>query len=167
MNPLKLLTKSHTFEDAKDRRGTYKFAEHGLPKFANVKGPAFAPEQTAEPLQTALFEQPQRSPAVKAAVPPQRDSAPPPAPKSSPNPFKEKSAPESVWRRAARWGAKLFTWRPLPANPAAIVQTELALEKVTVIRNDLNEDDLVVVTVDKKHRSAHETVERQGKTPKP
>src|SRR5208283_2644598 len=106
MNPLSLLTKSHTFEGAKDRRGTYKFSEHALPNFASSKGPAFAPERPAERLQTALFEQPQPRPAAKAAVPPKRDGAVPPAPKALANPFQEKPATESLWRRAARWGAK-------------------------------------------------------------
>ena len=77
MNRLSLLTKSHTFEDARDRRGTYKLSEHPLPKLANSKGPAFAPEHPAEPLQTGLFEQPQPRPAAKAAAPPQLETSGP------------------------------------------------------------------------------------------
>jgi hypothetical protein len=167
MNRLSLLTKSHTFEDARDRRGTYKLSEHPLPKLANSKGPAFAPEHPAEPLQTGLFEQPQPRPAAKATAPPQLESTAPSAPKTFANPFKEKSSTESFWRRAARWGKRFFAWRPIPSKPAATVQTELALEKVTVVRNDLSEDDLVVVTVDKKQRPANETVETERKMIKP
>jgi hypothetical protein len=43
----------------------------------------------------------------------------------------------------------------------------LALDKVTVVRNDLSEDDVVVVTVDKKTRPANETVETERKVTKP
>jgi hypothetical protein len=45
---------------------------------------------------------------------------------------------------------KWIPWRKLPPFPSATVQTELALEKVTVMRNDFSEDDLEVVMIDKK-----------------
>jgi hypothetical protein len=163
MNRLSLLTKSHTFEDARDRRGTYKLSDHPLPKLARSKGPAFAPEHPAEPLQAGLFEQPQPRPAAKAPVPPRLETAAPSAPKVSANPFKDKTPTESFWRRAARWGKRFFAWRPIPGKPATTVQAELALEKVTVVRNDLSEDDLVVVTVDKKQRPANESVQNESK----
>jgi hypothetical protein len=164
---LSLLTKSHTFEDAKDRCGTYKLTEHALPNFASSKGPAFAPEHPAEPLQTTLFEKPQPQPAAKAPVPPKCDAAAQPGPKALANPFRGNPPAESLWRRATRWGKRFFSWRPIPAKPAAIVQTELGLDKVTVVRNDLSEDDVVVVTVDKKQRSANGAVETERKMIKP
>jgi hypothetical protein len=52
------------------------------------------------------------------------------------------------------------------------VQTELALDKVKVMRNDLSEDDLEVVMIDKKSGKRRETgsgeeVEREKLTANP
>jgi hypothetical protein len=156
MNPLSLLTKGHTFGGVKDRRGAYKLSVgYALPHFNSPKVSALplpATPLAATPLQTALFEQPQPRSAVGAAVPPKRDGAVPTVPKVMPGPFHPRPLPENGWRRAARWWNGFFTWRPAQAKPAPSVQTELALEKVTVVRNDLSEDDLVVVTVEKKPR---------------
>ncbi|MGP8200081.1 MAG: hypothetical protein ACLQU4_11330 [Limisphaerales bacterium] len=45
----------------------------------------------------------------------------------------------------------------------ATVQTELALEKVTVMRNDLNEDDLEVVLVERKVGTGEKPLARLSK----
>jgi hypothetical protein len=45
---------------------------------------------------------------------------------------------------------KWFPWRKTPPFPSATIQTELVLEKVKVMRNDLSEDDLEVVFIAKK-----------------
>jgi hypothetical protein len=152
MNPLSLLTKGHTFGGVNDRRGAYKVLPgYVLPNFAAPKGPSFAATPPpGEPLQTALFEQP--PPAVAAAVPPKRADAVPTAPKAMASPANERPLSPGVWRRVARWSEEFLWWRKGPVKLAPSVQTELALAKVTVMRNDLNEDDLVVVTVEKKPR---------------
>lgn len=151
MNPLRLLTKGHTFEGLTDRRCAYKLSPgRALPNFAAPKAQTFAPEPPAEPLQKALFEPPRPRPAVKATLPAKALGANPSAPQALTAPSKERPVTRSVWPRAAQWWEKLFAWRPVPVKPAATVQTELALEKVTVVRNDLSEDDLVVVTVGKR-----------------
>jgi hypothetical protein len=41
-------------------------------------------------------------------------------------------------------------WRKEEPFQTPAIQTELALDKVKVIRNDLSEDDLEVVAIDKK-----------------
>ncbi len=148
MNPLSLLTKGHTFGGVRDRRGAYKLpAGSVLPNFTPAKRPSpTAPHPAPEPSQTALFEQPR--PAVEAAVPAKRDGAAPlPAPAATAPPPVPRPSPDSIWRRAARWWAEFK--RKSPAAPPPSVQTELALSKVTVVRNDLSEDDLEVVPVDK------------------
>jgi hypothetical protein len=60
----------------------------------------------------------------------------------------EKPSKPGIWsgllRGAGGWiGKRLFRGKAGSGSPS--VQTELALEKVTVIRNDLCEDDLEVV----------------------
>jgi hypothetical protein len=62
--------------------------------------------------------------------------------------MEKKPAKPGVWsvflRKAGGWiGKWLFRGKGAAGNPS--VQAELALEKVTVIRNDLSEDDLEVV----------------------
>ncbi|MGA2173607.1 MAG: hypothetical protein ABSH38_01355 [Verrucomicrobiota bacterium] len=149
MNPLSLLTKGHTFGGVKDRRGAYKLpAGNVLPHFAGPKRPPPTTSRPApEPSQTALFEPPH--PAVEAAVSPKRDDAAPTAPKVAVKPPEDRPSPEGIWRRAARWWKEFLLRRKSPAGRARSVQTELALNKVTVVRNDLSEDDLEVVTVEK------------------
>ena len=54
----------------------------------------------------------------------------------------------SKWADAAAgWVRQLAPGRKSIPAPATAVQTELALERVRVIRNDLAEDDLEVVAV--------------------
>jgi hypothetical protein len=50
----------------------------------------------------------------------------------------------------AGWVHKWIPWRKTPPFPSATIQTELALEKIKVVRNDLSEDDLEVVMIEKK-----------------
>jgi hypothetical protein len=149
MNPLSLLTKGHTFGGVKDRRGAYKLPPRSaVPIFAGTKRPPVAPANPApENLQTALFE-PLR-PAVAAAVPKKHDGAIPTAPPANVKPKEDRPSPESIWGRAARCWKELLVQRKSPAARAPSVQPELALSHLTVVRNDLSEDDLEVVTVGK------------------
>jgi hypothetical protein len=150
MNPFSLLTKGHTFQGIRDRRGAYKLpTRSALPSFAGPKGPSFAaPQPAPEPSQAALFEQ--AAPAAPAVVPPKSEAAVPAVPLAAIKPAAAPPAPDGLWRRAANWCKELVSRRKRPAARAGGVQTELALEKVTVVRNDLSEDDLEVVTVARK-----------------
>jgi hypothetical protein len=69
-------------------------------------------------------------------------------------PKQDQPAKPPLWSHLATiptgWMDKWMPRRKTPPFPSATVQTELALEKVKVIRNDLSEDDLEVVMIDSK-----------------
>jgi hypothetical protein len=71
-------------------------------------------------------------------------------------PAAEAAAPQAQparpgpWSRLAAWAGRWMPWRKERPFQSAPVQTELALDKVKVIRNDLSEDDLEVVPIEKK-----------------
>jgi hypothetical protein len=52
--------------------------------------------------------------------------------------------------RLAGWTRRRMPWRKELPFQSAAVQTELALDKVKVMRNDLSEDDLEVVAINKR-----------------
>jgi hypothetical protein len=180
MNPLCLLTKGRTFKDMAARPGAYKLpANRALPKFTAggrpPSGPAHSAPQTA---QTSLFEQPPA--AVKATVVETRKSVAPPVETARPSqpvvlksPFaqaaktSEKACARGVWRRTASFCKGLvqrfvFGRKGRPVHETT-VQTELALEKVTVMRNDLNEDDMEVVLVERKVGTGEKPLARLSK----
>jgi hypothetical protein len=68
-------------------------------------------------------------------------------------PVQDQPQKPGLWNHLADIpGGLLDKWIPrrkLPPFPSATFQTELALEKVTVMRNDFSEDDLEVVMIDK------------------
>jgi hypothetical protein len=165
MNPLRLMTKGRTIRGLKERPGAYKLLEKSmLPNFSGAKRPAATkPQPQAASARPAVYEQAQLksvklAPAkvvpVKAAVP----SVPKPVPaaKAPPAPAREKEQPSKpgLWSRLAEipsgWTRQWNPWHKAPPFQSPTVQTELALDKVRVIRNDLCEDDLEVVMLDKK-----------------
>ena len=81
--------------------------------------------------------------------------------------MKEEPLKPGRWSRLARiaagWARKWMPWRKAAAQ-SETVQTELALEKVKVLRNDLSEDDLEVVMIDKEAGKKTEEPARSGKT---
>ena len=180
MNALCLLTKGRTFKDMADRPGAYKLlANRALPKFTAGKRPPSGLSHSApQTVQTSLFEQPPT--AVKAAVVEAHKSAAPPVetvkpsqPVVSKSPFakdakiSQKACARGTWRRTASFCKRLvqrFVFGP-KGRPfhEATVQTELALEKVTVMRNDLNEDDLEVVLVERKVGTGEKPLARLSK----
>jgi hypothetical protein len=140
-----------------------------LPNFSNPKHPSRATTQP-EPCtaQKALLEQPQPAADLPAENPPAA---------ASPIPAKtlQKPSKPGLWNRLWRIPADWFsTWLPKrkAASGSLSVQTELALDKVTVIRNDLNEDDLEVVVGQKAEEKTEKTaqnekVERENLTANP
>ncbi|HUD47081.1 MAG TPA: hypothetical protein VMR33_09635 [Candidatus Baltobacteraceae bacterium] len=150
MNPLSLLTKGRTLRGFKDRSSAYRLTIRGV-------APNFSAGRNISP--TPPHPQPQGSLSTLFEKPP------PPAisPGIAPAPQQPALAPhlpwgKSVWNRLAgfcrdfvqRWTAK----RHATPFQAPTVQTELVLEKVTVKRNDLSEDDLEVVPVARKKKPA-------------
>lgn len=180
MNPLCLLTKGRTFKDMADRPGAYKLlANRALPKFTAGKRPPSGLSQSApQSAQASLFEQPPA--AVKATVVEARKSVAPPVetvkpsqPVLSQSPFAQaaktskRACARGTWRRMASFCKRLvqrfvFGRKGRPVH-GATVQTELALEKVTVMRNDLNEDDLEVVLVERKVGTGEKPLARLSK----
>jgi len=138
MNPLSLLTTGRTIRGLKERPGAYKLLEKSmLPNFSGTKGASptishmapFEPQTEPERLEVLSVAQPAPGgmPAEPAA-----------------------GTDKSRWSRLGDWARR---WMPKPREKPFLtpaVQTELALDKVKVIRNDLSEDDLEVVTIDKK-----------------
>jgi hypothetical protein len=151
-----LLTMGHTLDRAKDRTGAYTLRHvNKFPKFRPVaRGAAKAPlpaSHAAPSAQPLLFA---AAKAPAAALPQDRSDRayPPPAPKPRFLWFAKlgaflAAAVAFVPKTAARIRGGL---RPPPANSRPHAQAELALEKVTVIRNDLSDADLVVVAVQPK-----------------
>jgi hypothetical protein len=79
-------------------------------------------------------------------------------------PTEEKPSKPGIWRRLAGIGGGwIGKWRlrGKAASGTPTVQAELALEKVTVIRNDLSDDDLEVVVGKKAGRKSEKGAQRQ------
>jgi hypothetical protein len=161
MNPLNLLTKGRTILGLKERPGAYKLLEKGV--VPNFSGPKRAATSQPEPdnAQTALFEEDGRRekeegkrtkeeeqsvpPPAICAVPPERAAA-----TLAPQPQNQRAKlPLWSWRAGifAGWAR---SWRKAPPFQSPAVQTELVLDRVKVMRNDLKEDDLEAVPVEKK-----------------
>jgi hypothetical protein len=191
MNPLCLLTKGRTFKDMTDRSGGYKvLGASGLPKYSNSKGGPTRRWHTSEPAvqsaQPNLFDAPAR-PAQEvikesnkeAAMPIQeakamKAEAPAKGPiKASPFSADAKTAAPTAAkdpgpvRKATGFCRKLWHQFIYGRNPGPFrspsVQPELALEKVTVLKNNLSEDDLEVVLVERKVGTGEKPLARVSK----
>jgi hypothetical protein len=142
LSPIKLLTRGGALRGSKDRPGVYRLAKNALPKFSAPSPFASAPTLDPEPAQGALFAPAEPDPEADTEL--VTAPTPAPAPPPSPSPLHDSlkpAAPKAIspWRR---WFGRWFT---KPRQPRVVsVQTELALARVTVVRNDLSEDDLEV-----------------------
>ena len=181
-----LLTMGHTLDGAKDRKGAYTLRNvNKFPKFGSVTrtgaGGASHASHAAPSVQPSLFEAP-KAPVVVA--PPKEaadgkdgtngthrtDQPQPPQPPRARKDWFRWFAKSGAWlpaaaaflpRTAARaWGR----FRSPAADSRPRAQGELALEKVTVLRNDLSDSDLVVVAVQPK---AEEPRAAQAGAPEP
>jgi hypothetical protein len=179
MNPLCLLTKGRTFKDMADRPGAYKLlAGSTLPKFMASKRPASRwSHPVPQTAQASLFEQPAKE--VKApVVAPPVEPVKPSEPAVLPGPFaqaaikdekiSEKPCATGTWKRMVSFckeSVQRFVYgrKRGAVHGGLTVQTELALEKVTVMRNNLNEDDLEVVLVERKVGTGEKPLARISK----
>lgn len=158
MNPLNLLTKGRTFKGLKDRPGVYKLpARSTLPNFSALKGheaasrPAVEVSPPFSPLPNLFGAK------ISAALSPALE---PPAPKAAEAPaspaIMTKSGGDFLNLAAQFCGRFREKWMPkrkASTVPAPSVQAELALEKITVVRNDLSEEEMEVVAVQAKARA--------------
>jgi hypothetical protein len=168
MNPISLLTKGHTIRALKERPGRYKLLSSGtLPRFSGAKNEIpTMPHTTAPSEQTALFEQPKPVEAVKVEVKSSLAEKSPfaraalekrkvqPVAQADAAPTQPQSAKLNWLRQLTVFSAAwMNTWIPkrkaMPSQQATF-QTELALDKIKVLRNDFSEDDLEVVLIEKK-----------------
>jgi hypothetical protein len=118
-----------------------------MPKFGSAKNPF---RSTASP-ETITDEAPQPGPVVQPVAREQE----PVKPVASPAPATVGQALKAP-SRVSRWSAKLWGWlsrrRPKLASSAVPkfqklpVQTELSLDRIKVLRNDLSDADLEIVT---------------------
>ena len=162
MNPLSLLTKGRTIRGLKERPGAYKLLEKSiLPNFSGAK--SASPTISHE----GLFKEEGRRKKEES-----RESTQPAAPEQQPNEAQTPAATDAPQEQPPKPGPlnRLASWarQRLPLGKekpfqTPAVQTELALDKVKVIRNDLSEDDLEVVAIDKK-KARREDVEREKAT---
>jgi hypothetical protein len=138
MNGLSLLTKGHTIRGLEERDREYKLLDKGaLPNFSAPKRPIpTTPRSEADENAQAA-----RATAAPASV-------------AEPAPAKQQPLKTALWRRLAGgardWVLGRIPWRKGSHFRSAGVQTELGLDKVKVIRNDLSEDDLEVVATEEK-----------------
>jgi len=170
MSLLHLLTVGQSFKGVEDRPGNYRM-DHSLPKFESSNRLASLPptrnsvptvaKTAPAPVQTSLFSELVGGPAVRAhaaqPISQQKPAVPAPplqAPVLAPiakgsavsqapaAPLFEKRPKDNKWKTMVK---ELFFGRRRRRPNGANVQTELALENVTVVRNDLHETDLVAV----------------------
>jgi hypothetical protein len=179
MNPLSLLRKGRTIKGGKDRT-TYKLPKGGtpLPNFSANKPSASPtsshPQEEPKVMQAGLFENSAHQPPTPAPV-----RAATFAPMQKPDQAVEKAPAEIPARepgpgfgmRFSAWLCNLphrwFSKRKTSPFQSRTVQTELALEKVIVKRNDLSEEDLEIVPIGKKAKEKSDKPDKLDKTEKP
>jgi len=187
MNLLCLLTKGRTFKDMADRPGAYKLLDSStLPKYGAAKRlPSRWSHSAPQTAQASLFDQQPKTvkPTVveahKSVTPPVEPVEPvkPSVSVASPSPFAQVAKKEAktsempfargTWNRTVKFCRAIvqrfiFGRKGRPVR-GPTVQAELALEKVTVMRNNLNEDDLEVVLVERKVGTGEKPLARLSK----
>jgi hypothetical protein len=186
MNPLCLLTKGRTFKDMGDRSGAYNLLTRGtLPKFISARRfPNTQTRETVEPCHIPIIEPaaaaiPPIEEAPKSMIPEVKPIAPVPILDPAPihdgvsSPFIDPSqmvkvpARPGIWRRMVNFTKdivkRLILWPKGRSAQRPTVQTELALDKVTVLRNDLDEDNLEVVLMERKVGTSEKPLARLTK----
>lgn len=148
MNPLSLFAKGRTFKDMTPQPSAYKvLADSGLPK--SIGGTVRKVEQSPTSPTSSAGEE--KAPVI------------PPAPAAA----SASSARPQLWKGISLFCRRLVQRFILGRKGRSVerksVQTELALDKVTVLRNDLNEDDLEVVLVKRKVGTGEKPLARLSK----
>lgn len=153
-----------------------------LPKFGSTKNPfaATASATPAAPAKPRPSPAPATPPAPVASVAPVTPPVPAPARASAPaaNPLPPAASADTRLRRAVRrlreWcvdanplprlaGPARSAVTPAPRHTGAPIQSELTLDDIQVIRNDLSEADLEIVVTRPARRADH-TIEEPPNT---
>ena len=131
MRPMELLTVGNSLRETKDHPHRYKMTQRNLlPKFGAEKNPPIRPAEmerrTTQAMKTETVEMAPAAPVKTAA----------PAPAEFP---------------LGRWSFKRnpFASRAITATAQPAVQSELSLDAVKVMRNDLSDADLELVPLSK------------------
>lgn len=147
MSLMQFLTVNRTFKGVNDGDSPYRVSEDVyLPKFnteAEALPVAKPLARVTRPADADLFAAP-----APIAVEPvlTREVLPPVAPKPA-EPMSRPVVEAPVQPAAPVAKARTFSWRSQGKRPKAVVQGELSLDKVKVMRNDLADADLELVTV--------------------
>jgi hypothetical protein len=159
MSLIHSLTVADSLQTPKTAPGRFRMAQHSLPKFAPAKSPiSLRPATPVKPGETGSLFDPRPEPAplevrISAASVIHATS---PALRPEPKPGKTgeavvvgKAVVEKAAEKKGR-GGRIFRDVPWLGGRGAgarerEVQTEWALDRVTVVRNDLSETDLEVV----------------------
>ncbi len=182
MSLLRLLTSGKSLVGIKKLEQRYRLpAEGALPKFGSKKNPFRAtvfpekcetaevtngqPAQSAAESQSPAARADEPSAALEAAVS-QADCAEAKAESTIPARNTQESAEQrpSGFRALFLWGRAKKLPRSGPASGRPLVQAELSLETVKVVRNDLSESDLEIVRVERTSKSAVSSVRSEETT---
>lgn len=158
MSLLQLLTVGQSLRETKDTTGAYRLPEaKAVPRVDGSQPGESRPTKGEDPLAPSLFEPAVRlSPRRPGAMAMEADPAkvevetgsfpvPPPSPKPGAGAFDNASVQQRKWSLKQ----VLFVRRSQQTVDGRAVQTEWALEKVMVMRNDLSDSDLEIVAARK------------------
>ncbi len=155
MSLVRLLTAGKSLVGLKESENRYRVTNQRLlPKFESKKNP-FGPGVTS-PSECAVAPEPGPQPEAPVAAVPSTSEAP--DGQSRPAPLAKS---DGLWTRTARWSASRLRSlhllrRAIPVQAIArrqqqkrLFQAELSLESVKVVRNDLSDTDVEIVTCKK------------------
>ncbi len=155
MSLLRLLTTGKSLVGLKQPDHRYHLpGESALPKFGGKKNPFRAtvfPDKTETPAEIEAVESPALAEPASVRPPEAAPASVQSAVKAAP--VAPDPAPERAAGRASPLRALLLWGRAKKANPARaltgrpLVQGELSLDRVKVVRNDLSETDFEIVPV--------------------
>ena len=150
MSLMQLLKVGNSVREARENRGAYQSRlDTDLPRF-DVDATPIADKRSLRTVADARSAQEPSlfSPRVSSEANPAQVEVetgtfpvPPPAPKPADSPFSNASAQQRNWSLKQI----LFVRRSRKIVEGRAVQTEWALEQVTVVRNDLSDSDLEIV----------------------
>lgn len=143
MSLMQLLSVGHSFVGIKDEPSRYKLAENWLPRFGAVESTAPPPPRSVAPAVAAPDQRPFSPPSPRPAaillngVAPRLPMDSPPQTASAPTPGRAESP---------------VSWRPLGSRAGKrsrppLKHPELSLDGVKVVRNDLSDADLEILSV--------------------
>jgi hypothetical protein len=151
MGLMQLLTVGRSLDEARDRPHRYKLLSGGMPTFGHARGMRAGPKSS---LGTAVAGEPQ-----ERAVEPEERGSVGTTTIVGDQMMKAEAADGTAKAATAfplgRWALKANPFKsPAQATAQPVVQGELSLEKVKVVRNDLSDSDLELVAASQPAKAA-------------